>query len=185
MWAVRRRLTKAAADAFWEPLIGDRRLAEGEAMFLQFQDHSHHLAASSADVTTICGRGPLSLSASAGNPARAGYRLAARLRSISILRRARLGGHCDARCGPIASIAGNVLPARACAPGIRGKTPALSHLGKCSRCRSRHGVSTDDGFRQPFAALSRNGALRICQVVPRPVFGIYHLTNKYYVNSAF
>jgi hypothetical protein len=53
MWAVRRRLTKAAADPFWEPLIGDRRLAEGEAMFLQFQDHSHHLFASAADVTTI------------------------------------------------------------------------------------------------------------------------------------
>jgi hypothetical protein len=52
MWAERRRLTKAATDAFWEPLIGDRRLAEGEAMFLQFQDHSQHLAAS-ADVSTI------------------------------------------------------------------------------------------------------------------------------------
>ena len=52
MWAVRRRLTKAAADAFWEPLIGDRRLAEGQAMFFQFQDHSQHLAAS-ADVSTI------------------------------------------------------------------------------------------------------------------------------------
>jgi hypothetical protein len=53
MWPVRRRLTKAAADAFWEPLIGDRRLAEGEAMFFQFQDHSHHLAASAAEVSTI------------------------------------------------------------------------------------------------------------------------------------
>jgi hypothetical protein len=52
MWAVRRRLTKAVTDAFWEPLIGARRLAEGEAMFLQFQDHSQHIAAS-ADVSTI------------------------------------------------------------------------------------------------------------------------------------
>jgi hypothetical protein len=52
MWAVRRRLAKPAADAFWEPLIGDRRLAEGEAMFLQFQDHSQHLAAF-AHVSTI------------------------------------------------------------------------------------------------------------------------------------
>jgi hypothetical protein len=53
MWAVRRRLTKPAADPFWEPLIGDRRLAEGEAMFNQFQDHSHHLAASPANLSTI------------------------------------------------------------------------------------------------------------------------------------
>jgi hypothetical protein len=53
MWAVRRRRTKFAADAFWEPLIGDRRLAEGEAMFLQFQDHSHHLAGAAAEVSTI------------------------------------------------------------------------------------------------------------------------------------
>jgi hypothetical protein len=53
MWAVRRSLTKAAADAFWDPLIGDRRLAEGEAMFFQFQDHSHHLAGAVADVSTI------------------------------------------------------------------------------------------------------------------------------------
>ena len=37
-WSVRRRLTKSCANTFWEPLIGDRRLAEGEAMFLQFQD---------------------------------------------------------------------------------------------------------------------------------------------------
>ena len=53
MWAVRRRLTKAAADAFWDPLIGDRRLAEGQAMFFQFQHHSHHLAGAAADVSTI------------------------------------------------------------------------------------------------------------------------------------
>jgi hypothetical protein len=53
MWAVRRRLSKPAADAFWEPLIGERRLAEGEAMFFQFQDHSHDLAASAENVTTI------------------------------------------------------------------------------------------------------------------------------------
>ena len=52
-WPVRRRLIKAVADTFWEPLIGDRRLAEGEAMFLQFQDHLQYLAASSADVTAI------------------------------------------------------------------------------------------------------------------------------------
>ena len=37
-WSVRRCLARCGADTLWEPLIGDRRLAEGEAMFLQFQD---------------------------------------------------------------------------------------------------------------------------------------------------
>ena len=185
MWAVRRRLTKAAADAFWEPLIGDRRLAEGEAMFLQFQDHSHHLAASAADVSTIAAADhflflpPLGILPVRGTGSPRGFD------PSRVLRSARLDGRGDARCGPIASIAGFLFPARACAPRIGGKTPALSHLGKCSRCRNADRVATDDGFCQPVAALSRNGAFRICQVVPRPVFGIYHLTNKYNANSAF
>jgi hypothetical protein len=37
-WAVRRRLTRPSADAAWPLLIADRRAAEGEAMFLQFQE---------------------------------------------------------------------------------------------------------------------------------------------------
>ena len=185
MWAVRRRLTKAAADAFWEPLIGDRRLAEGEAMFFQFQDHSHHLAAAAANVSTIAAADhflflpPLGILPvrGAGSP-----------RGFDPSR--FFGAHAsadvrDARCGPAASIAGNLLPARACAPRIRGKIPALSHLGKCSRGRNADRVATDDGFCQPVAAISRNGAFRLCQVVPQPVFGIYHLTNKYNANSAF
>jgi hypothetical protein len=53
MWPVRRRLTKTPTDTFWEPLIGDRRLAEGEAMFLQFQDHLHRLSGASADLAAI------------------------------------------------------------------------------------------------------------------------------------
>jgi hypothetical protein len=37
-WAVRRRLTRPSADAAWPLLIADRRAAEAEAMFLQFQE---------------------------------------------------------------------------------------------------------------------------------------------------
>jgi hypothetical protein len=49
----------------------------------------------------------------------------------SILRRARLGGRGDGRCGSAAPIAGFLLSARACGPRIRRKTSALSHLEKC------------------------------------------------------
>jgi hypothetical protein len=45
-WSVRRRLTKCGADTFWEPLIGDRRLAEREATFFQFQDQINRLTLS-------------------------------------------------------------------------------------------------------------------------------------------
>jgi hypothetical protein len=38
MWAVRRRIVAPGADATFPLLTGDRRLAEGEAMFLQLQD---------------------------------------------------------------------------------------------------------------------------------------------------
>jgi hypothetical protein len=38
-WPVRRRLVKPASDTHWPLLVGDRRLSEAEAMFLQFQDH--------------------------------------------------------------------------------------------------------------------------------------------------
>ena len=38
-WAVRRRLARPAFSAFWDNVLGDQRLAEREAMFLQFQDH--------------------------------------------------------------------------------------------------------------------------------------------------
>lgn len=38
-WAVRRRLSKRPVDPSWDPVIGDRRASETEAMFLQFQDH--------------------------------------------------------------------------------------------------------------------------------------------------
>ena len=38
MWSVRRRIATKSADTDWLPLLSDRRIAEGEAMFLQFQD---------------------------------------------------------------------------------------------------------------------------------------------------
>jgi hypothetical protein len=38
MWSVRRGLTRRAADPMWPEVTGERRPAEGEAMFLQFQD---------------------------------------------------------------------------------------------------------------------------------------------------
>jgi hypothetical protein len=37
MWAVRRRLIQPLAEAFWPLHVGPRRLAEAEAIFLQFQ----------------------------------------------------------------------------------------------------------------------------------------------------
>lgn len=37
LWSVRRRLTKPLVDEDWMLLTSDRRLSEGEAMFLQFQ----------------------------------------------------------------------------------------------------------------------------------------------------
>jgi hypothetical protein len=38
MWSVRRRIAKPVAEGNWSPLVADRRLAEAEAMFLQFQE---------------------------------------------------------------------------------------------------------------------------------------------------
>jgi hypothetical protein len=38
-WAVRRRVTRPDSAPEWSALVGDRRLSEGEAMFLQFQSH--------------------------------------------------------------------------------------------------------------------------------------------------
>jgi hypothetical protein len=39
MWAVRRRLMQPLAEGFWPLHVGQRRLAEAEAIFLQFQQH--------------------------------------------------------------------------------------------------------------------------------------------------
>ncbi|HYA08764.1 MAG TPA: hypothetical protein VEG24_04190, partial [Gaiellaceae bacterium] len=43
LWSVRRRLTRRAAEGDWASLVSDRRRAEGEAMFLQFQQQIEDL----------------------------------------------------------------------------------------------------------------------------------------------
>jgi len=45
LWSVRRRLTRPAASGDWASLVSDRRRAEGEAMFLQFQAQLEDLVA--------------------------------------------------------------------------------------------------------------------------------------------
>ena len=39
LWSVRRRVTRGSASTAWPELAGDRRHTEGEAVFLQFQEH--------------------------------------------------------------------------------------------------------------------------------------------------
>jgi hypothetical protein len=53
LWSVRRRLTQPSASDPWRWIVGDRRRGEGEAMFLQFQDHIHALAANETDPGSI------------------------------------------------------------------------------------------------------------------------------------
>jgi hypothetical protein len=43
-WSVRRRVTRGSASTAWPELAGDRRRAEGEAVFLQFQEELRALA---------------------------------------------------------------------------------------------------------------------------------------------
>jgi len=44
LWSVRRRLTRRAAEGDWASLVSDRRRAEGEAIYLQFQQQIAELA---------------------------------------------------------------------------------------------------------------------------------------------
>jgi hypothetical protein len=53
MWSVRRRLTAQTPSATWPSLVSDRRLAEGEAAFLQFQNQMDHLIASGLSQTEL------------------------------------------------------------------------------------------------------------------------------------
>jgi hypothetical protein len=39
MWSVRRRVFASSAEGQWDAVLGERRRSEGEAMFLQFQEH--------------------------------------------------------------------------------------------------------------------------------------------------
>ena len=55
MWAVRRPLSRVSADA-WTSLVDDRRLAVGQAMFLQFQRHVLDGTAPSGNLSPIAAR---------------------------------------------------------------------------------------------------------------------------------
>jgi hypothetical protein len=56
LWSVRRRLTRRAAEGDWVALVSDRRRAEGEAMFLQFQAQLEDLRDSTASPQTLRAR---------------------------------------------------------------------------------------------------------------------------------
>jgi hypothetical protein len=52
MWSVRRRVFEPSAAGGWDEVLGEQRRSEGEAMFLQFQEHIVSLA-KVADPQTI------------------------------------------------------------------------------------------------------------------------------------
>ncbi len=53
IWSVRRRLTKASLSERWNVIMGDRRLAESEAMFLQFQDQLAEIQGAGQSVSSF------------------------------------------------------------------------------------------------------------------------------------
>jgi hypothetical protein len=53
MWSVRRRITRRSPDTDWLPLVSDRRAAEGEARFFQFQNHIAEIRLSQINLETI------------------------------------------------------------------------------------------------------------------------------------
>jgi hypothetical protein len=53
MWSVRRRITKPRTASAWITLNSDRRCAEAEAMFLQFQDQLQDLRTQQPSLATI------------------------------------------------------------------------------------------------------------------------------------
>lgn len=52
-WCVRRRLAGPADELLWSPALGERRIGEGEAMMLQFQDHLDAILRSGADPEAV------------------------------------------------------------------------------------------------------------------------------------
>lgn len=56
LWSVRRRLTPRPAAGAWARGVGERRVREGEAMFLQFQEHARALAAGPDDPRAVVAR---------------------------------------------------------------------------------------------------------------------------------
>ena len=65
-WSVRRRISKAPLASFAEPLIGDRRLAEGEARLFQFQEHIESLRETLTDPSGLQARQSFSYLPSVG-----------------------------------------------------------------------------------------------------------------------
>lgn len=53
MWSVRRSLAQRSADSFWPLFTSQRRRSEGEAMFLQFAEHSETLRKTVANPVTV------------------------------------------------------------------------------------------------------------------------------------
>jgi hypothetical protein len=55
MWSVRRRIIRLSTDNDWALLTTDRRMAEGEAMFLQFQDQIEEMRLQGQNLKSIIG----------------------------------------------------------------------------------------------------------------------------------
>lgn len=53
LWAVRRSVTPLPGEGGWSSLVAARRRAEGEAMFLQFQDHLDDIRTTEAGPSTL------------------------------------------------------------------------------------------------------------------------------------
>jgi hypothetical protein len=53
MWSARRSLTRSSADVAWPFITSDRRTAEGEAMYLQFQSQIKDLMTAGTDLSVI------------------------------------------------------------------------------------------------------------------------------------
>jgi hypothetical protein len=53
LWSVRRRITRRSADTDWPLLVSDRRAAEGEAMFLQFQDQIEEMRVKETGLSAV------------------------------------------------------------------------------------------------------------------------------------
>jgi hypothetical protein len=52
-WSVRRRLTERPLTDEWPLLLGERRVSEGEAMYLQFQDQIEEISLNETNLDTI------------------------------------------------------------------------------------------------------------------------------------
>lgn len=53
IWSVRRHICGPPVDAIWEPLIGERRLHEGEAMFSQFAQQLNEIVRTEANLDQL------------------------------------------------------------------------------------------------------------------------------------